>query len=159
MATPTKGGHARGGTSAIWGALSTILVIEAIVDVIGLPLDEVLIPMEAIGDTVFVVVALLGILGSNRGSGRQIASKRGAVGLRRSRRAIGGGGIAVIAFWMFFVAIVAFQWWFSIHHPILTVLLIFFELGFDAMMLLFGAVITVMLLVGGRSSSSRQVAE
>lgn len=157
MATQSKGGHARGGTSAIWGALSTILVIEAIVDIIGLPFDEILIPMEAIGDTAFVAVALLGTLSSNRGSGRQIGSKRGVVGLRRSRRAVGGNGIAVIAFWAFFVAILLFQWWFAIHHPAMTVLLFIFELGFDAMMLLFGAVITVMFLVGGRSNPSRQV--
>ena len=158
MTTPPKGKHARGGTSAIWATLTMILVVEAILDVVLLPADEVLVPAEAIGDIAFIAVSLLSVLASSRGTGREIHSRRGAVGrLRRGRRGIGGSGIAVVGFWAFFLAILVFQWWFAIHHPILTVLLFVFELGFDLLLLVVGVILTAGFLLSPRHDSGREV--
>ncbi len=158
MTTPAQGKHARGGTSAIWATLTTILVVEAILDILLLPADEVLVPAEAIGDVVFIAVSLLSAFASRRGSGREIRSRRGAVGrLRLSRRGIGGSGVAVLGFWAFFLAILVFQWWFAIHHPVLTVLLFAFELGFDLLLLLVGTILILGFLLAPRADSGRQV--
>ena len=159
MTASAQGKYARaGGTWTIWALLAAILVVEVILDILLAPADEVLVPAEAIGDIAFIAVSLLSAFASSQGSGREIRSRRGAVGrLHRSRRAIVSGGIAVIAFWAFFVAILVFQWWFSIHHPLLTVLLGIFELGFDLLFLLVGAVLTVGFLIAPRADSGRRV--
>ncbi len=157
MKSEGSGKHARGGTGAIWATLTAILVVEAILDVLLLPADEILIPAEAVGDVLYLAVVLAGTFASDRRTGRQIRSPRGAVGLRRSGRGIGGSGIAVVGFWAFFLAILGFQLWFAIHHPVLTILLFVFELGFDLVLLVVGIVLTAGYFLAPRADSGRQV--
>ena len=152
-----RGKHARTGTGAIWATLTTILVIEAILDIVLLPADEVLVPAEVIGDVAFVAVSLVSAFVSNPRTGRQIGSRRGVAGLRRNRRALGGSGVPVVGFWAFFLVILVFQWWFAIHHPILTILLFVFELGFDLILLAVGIVLTAGFFLAPRADSGRQV--
>ncbi len=149
--------HARSGTGAIWATLTTILVIEAILDIVLLPADEILVPAEAVGDVVFIGVSLLSTFASGKATGRQIGSRRGAAGLQRNRLGLGGSGVAVVGFWAFFLAILVFQWWFAVHHPVLTVLLFVFELGFDLLLLVVGIVLTAAFFLAPRADSGREV--
>lgn len=151
------GKHARSGTGAIWATLTTILVIEAILDILLLPADEILVPAEAVGDVVFIAVSLLSAFVSGKGAGREIGSRRGVAGLRGNRRASGSSGIAVVGFWAFFLAILVFQWWFAVHHPVLTILLFVFELGFDLPLLVVGLVLTAGFFLAPRADSGREV--
>ncbi|MHB8430186.1 MAG: hypothetical protein ACYDDZ_06600 [Acidimicrobiales bacterium] len=157
MTRPSAGKHARGGTSAIWATLSVILIMEVILDLVLPPADPLLIPAEVIGDAAYVGVSLLGMMASNRSGGRQIGSRRGAVGMGRNRRAFGGGGIAVIGFWSFFLVILVFDWWFSIHHPILQILVFLPEVLFDALLFLIGIVLTLGFFVAPQGDSGRRV--
>lgn len=142
--------HARA-ASSLWKLLLWVLLFEAILDVFGLPLDEILIPLEVILDIGLVLVALV----STSGSGQAIGTGRG---LRKSRGGVTHvSGIGVLVFWAFFAVIIAFQIWFASQHQILTLLFGIFELLFDGFLLLLGFLLTIGAVLSLRHDSVRQI--
>lgn len=135
-----QGGSARrtGGSWAhVWAVLGSLLVLEAILDIVLLPADEVLVPGEAVGDVLYIAFAAASMLANRPASGRQIRTTsgraRGVVGrgLRQSRRAVQHTWVGVVAIWSFLLVNLGLQWWFLIHHPILSILLLPFTVIFD----------------------------
>ena len=165
---PTAGKSAatrqQGGFGPLLGLFITLLIIEFVLDVVLFPADEVLVPAEVVGDGLFLVISIVGILLANRGSGtgRQIGrgkalrgSRRGVLGLRRSRRGVGGMGVGIIvAVWLLFVAVIAVEWWWNGQHPILMLLTLPFEWAFDIFGILFALVVTILVLAGSHANQS-----
>lgn len=114
-----------GGLGAmVWGALVGILVVEAILDIVLLPADEVLIPAEGIGDTIYVLVVVGGALATRPKGGRQIRSAdRGVLGRGlRSHQMGAHSWIGLAAIWGATIGSALFDEWFAIHHPLLSIL-------------------------------------
>ncbi len=158
----------RGGGGTLWHLLGVLLVVEAVLDIVALPADEVLIPAELVGDGIFVVVALFDAIAGQSRESRQIrSSRRGVVGrsLRANRRGA-LGWVVDLAIWGVFLGMVAYAWWFSIHHPILWLLVGLPSIIITAIVGLFAAFVTVMSLVarrrsavGGGANGGRQVGQ
>ena len=158
-----------GGWSHVWAILGSLLVLEAVLDVVLLPADEVLVPGEAVGDVLYLAFAAASMFANRPASGREIRTSsgrsRGVVGrgLRQSRRAAQHTWIGVVAIWCFLLVNVGLQWWFVIHHPILSVLLLPFTVIFDVIVGILCLTWTVGFLVPAATSrttgqtQSRQV--
>jgi len=161
-----------GGWSHVWVILGSLLVLEAILDVILLPADEVLVPGEAVGDVLYIAFAAVSMFANRPTSGRQIRTSsgrsRGVVGrgLRQNRRAAQHTWIGVVGIWCFLLVNLGLQWWFVIHHPILSVLLLPFTVIFDVIVGILCLIWTFGLLaptvagsVSGRDSGRQVGAE
>ena len=125
MADQSTHNRTGGAAKALWAFLGTLLVLEAIIDIIALPADEVLIPGEAIMDGIIALVAVIDMVGTRFRGSRQIrASRRGILGrgLRSNRLGAAHSWIAEVVVWGAFAGMVVYAWWFSIHHPILWIL-------------------------------------
>jgi hypothetical protein len=63
---------------AVWGLLGTLLVVEAIIDLLpfDIPFDIVLVPLELGLDAVVLVATVVNRFLSRPGSGREIGTAR-----------------------------------------------------------------------------------
>lgn len=149
-----SGRHVRRAQGSLWALLPFILLVELVLDILGLPLDEFLIPLEAVFDVGFLLVAAVSSMGG--GSGRPIGS--GRPGLRRGRRGLARvSGLGLAIYWVFVVGLFGFQLWFAGQHPILTLFLGVFEFLFDAFLVMIGFLLTIAAIAGARAESGREI--
>jgi hypothetical protein len=156
--SPSGGGTgdgARSARSSILRMLPWILLIEAIIDIAGLPFDELLIPAEVVLDVGILALSALSTLGGSS-SGRAIGASSGP---RRNRSGIASvNGWVLLIYWAFVVGLFVFQGWFALREPLLFLLFGIFILGFDVILVLVGTLLTLGTVFGrAQSNAGRQI--
>ena len=130
----------RPGTLAVPAFLSTIFLVELIIDLLPPDwlFDWILIPAELVLDALILLVVFLGSR-LERPHGRSL----------RSRRALSSVSIAVLAYWAFFTAVLGIEFWYNSADPILGFFALFLEVPFDFFLFVIGVVLTIVAIRSG----------